>query len=240
MGEGLTHPPLCDTMDNQSKGGLINKEVPLNIQTRLTAAGGLNRYGEPNFRVVWGVSRLTWIGGEWSDTDNSGNYTRRIVEERQVPKYFPFERWYLEKWFPAEHYGSPEEWERTLTEIQDGKKIRMLGPYPSRGEYEMCYRLEKPDETYLALEPEIVEQIVRLIKLGDARSSAENRAAVWRAAEKAEKDWDNRADDILFDINQFDGKPHIYMPKAVDKSIVSGRELKAMRFIDMGAKGTQI
>jgi hypothetical protein len=38
-------------------------------------AGDMNRYGEPNFRVVWGGSRLAWIGGRWTDRCR----TRRVA-----------------------------------------------------------------------------------------------------------------------------------------------------------------
>jgi hypothetical protein len=69
----------------------------------------MNLYGEPNFRVVWGGSRLAWIGGRWTDHDAHGNKTREAIELRRVPKYLPFERWHIERWMPPESYGSPEE-----------------------------------------------------------------------------------------------------------------------------------
>src|SRR5208282_170394 len=48
-------------------------EAPFSIQERVERTGGTNCYGEANFRVVWGGSRLTWIGGRWTDRDASGN-----------------------------------------------------------------------------------------------------------------------------------------------------------------------
>ncbi len=49
-------------------GGMIRvtretHEAPAEIQERVARAGGWNIYGEANFRVVWGGSRLCWIGG---------------------------------------------------------------------------------------------------------------------------------------------------------------------------------
>jgi hypothetical protein len=49
-------------------------DAPASVQQRLTLAGDTNRYGEPNFHVVWGGSRLTWIGGRMPYS-----YHRRVV-----------------------------------------------------------------------------------------------------------------------------------------------------------------
>jgi hypothetical protein len=53
-------------------------EAPASVQERIARTGGANRYGEPNFRVVWGGSRLSWIGGRWSDRDAHERRWRRI------------------------------------------------------------------------------------------------------------------------------------------------------------------
>ena len=118
-------------------------EAPASIQKRIARAGGLNRYGEPNFRVVWGGSRLTWIGGRWTDRDASDNIIREAIELRQVPKYFPHDRWHIERWTPPEFYGSPEIWYAQTIEVEDGIRIPTLGPYPARGEYEHSFTLER-------------------------------------------------------------------------------------------------
>ena len=64
-------------------------EAPAAICERIARAGGTNRFGEPNFRVVWGGSRLAWIGGRWVDRDAHGNVIREAIELRQEPKYIP-------------------------------------------------------------------------------------------------------------------------------------------------------
>ncbi len=58
-------------------------EAPAAAQERLARAGGSNPYGEANFRVVWGGSRLAWIGGRWLDYDAHGNAFREIIEMRR-------------------------------------------------------------------------------------------------------------------------------------------------------------
>ena len=85
-------------------------EAAPEIQERVARAGGANCYGEANFRVVWGGSRLTWIGGRWIDRDANGSILRESIETRRVPKYLPLNRWHIERWAPRESYGSPEQW----------------------------------------------------------------------------------------------------------------------------------
>ncbi len=68
--------------------------------------------GEANFRVVWGWNRLAWIGGKFEDRDEHGRLIREVVELRQEPKYPAVNRWHMEKWMPAETYGSPRNWVR--------------------------------------------------------------------------------------------------------------------------------
>lgn len=229
---------------------MAHHEAPESLKLRLITAGGLNRYDEPNFRVVWGETRETWIGGEWVDTDESGNELRTVTECRRVQKYLPADRWYLEKWIPPEHYGSPESWNEYNIERDDagkpimagGKTVPSLGPYPSRGEYEMCYRLDKDGE-FAPLEPEAIETIVRMIRCGEAASKAENRASIFRTAEKKEQSYENFAMDMLNDDNQFAKSGHIYVPHNLVaskpskiKAVMSPREIRAIRLIDMGAQ----
>ena len=61
--------------------------APASVQRRLRLAGGINRYGEPNYRAVWGWDRLGWIGGKWTD----GEKIRAIREgvDRNGRALFP-------------------------------------------------------------------------------------------------------------------------------------------------------
>src|SRR5262249_33439091 len=102
-------------------------------ERRLRLAGGINRFGEPNYRAIWGWSRLGWIGGEWEDRDASGNLVRSTVEMRRVPKYTPHDRWHIERWLAPEAYGSPREWYAQTSESSRGASVPALGPYPDRG-----------------------------------------------------------------------------------------------------------
>jgi hypothetical protein len=174
-------------------------EAPAAICERLARAGGLNRYGEANFRVVWGGSRLAWIGGRWVDRDAHGNVIREAIELRQEPKYIPAERWHIERWMPPEAYGSPEEWFARTVETEDGIRIPALGPYPSRGEYEHCFTLEGPRGEFLPLSAAACDWIVRAVAWSRRQTRGDGRQVIAAREERRERDWDRDADDLLDD-----------------------------------------
>ena len=185
-------------------------EAPASLQLRLARAGGLNRYGEPNFRVVWGWSRLTWIGGKWTDTDAHGNVTREVIELREVPKYFPFDRWHIERWMPPESYGSPQQWYAQTIERADGISIPALGPYPRRGEFEHCFTLQGPRNEFIPLSPAACEAIVRAVEFARMQTRQTHRAALERREVRREREWESHADALLSDASRaFHGAPHI-------------------------------
>lgn len=172
-------------------------EAPESVQERVARAGGSNRYGEPNFRVVWGGARLTWIGGRWTDRDASGNVIREAVELRRAPKYLPIDRWHLERWMPPESYGSPEEWYAQTTEVEDGIRIPALGPYPSRGEYEHCFTLESTDKEFIPLSAAACDWIARAVEW--ARRQPRNRLRGSLAARESlrTRRWNQDVDAVL-------------------------------------------
>jgi hypothetical protein len=174
-------------------------EAPASVQQRAARAGGTNRYGEPNFRVVWGGSRLTWIGGRWSDRDAHGNTLREKIELRRVPKYLPVDRWHIERWMPSESYGSPEAWYSQTLEIEDGIRIPALGPYPSRGEYEHCFTLESACGEFIPLTPAACDWIVRAIEWSRRQHRTEMRGAIADRESRRARAWDRAADDLLDD-----------------------------------------
>lgn len=171
-------------------------DTPANVTERLTRAGGLNRFGEPNYRAVWGWSRLTPIGGRWED--------KNVVEIRMEPKYPQVNRWHIEKWVAPEVYGSPEFWE--LTTKEEG--VQALGPYPSRGDYEHCFTLETPDGNFLQLTPTVVEHIARAIE--SSSRTKPKKATLRNREEKKDKEYDNWADTVMDDNATWSYTPHSY------------------------------
>lgn len=195
-------------------------EAPKYVQELLRHAGGLNRLGEPNYRLVWGWSRLSWIGGKWTDRDANGNFVREVIALRHVPKYMPFDRWHLERWCPPEKYGSPRNWYYETLETCDGQRIPALGPYPDRGEYELSLTLEEPcrrcpaciaffrKETekidcsnlqFVQITPEIAHRLARSVEFSRTISEEERRAALKRREELYAKAEEHAEEEILND-----------------------------------------
>lgn len=128
-----------------------NKDAPRALRDRLRKFGGLNPYGEPNWRVVLAQHCTQICGGifhnfedgELSIVDEGpdGKLFQRELNPTSVehhsfietPKY-PHEGWILELWQPAHRWGSREWWESQKAE--DGM-TPLMGPYPERGDYFM-------------------------------------------------------------------------------------------------------
>ena len=172
-------------------------QTPRFVDEALRLAGGCNRFGEPNYRAVWGWSRLDWIGGKWEDRDAGGTLLREVVELRREPKYTPHNRWHIERWLPPETYGSPEQWHAATIEIENGRNIPALGPYPSRGEYEHCFTLEGPRGEFVQLTPAVARHIARAIEASRNAPRAKSREALDERTRREEREYDSFADAVL-------------------------------------------
>jgi hypothetical protein len=172
--------------------------APADVARELLLAGGVNWFGEANYRAVWGWSRLDWIGGKWEDHDPaSGELVREVVELRREPKYLPHDRWHVERWMPPESYGSREEWDARTTEYVHGRSIAALGPYPSRGDYEHCFTLEGAQGEFVQLTAAAARHIARAIETSRGVESAKKKEALEDRARREEREYDAYAMDAL-------------------------------------------
>jgi hypothetical protein len=172
-------------------------DAPAEVARELLLAGGCNRFGEPNYRAVWGWSRLDWIGGKWEDRDAEGTLLREVAELRREPKYAPHNRWHIERWLPPESYGSPEQWHAETIEIENGRAIPALGPYPSRGDYEHCFTLAGPRGEFVQLTTAAARHIARAIEFSRGVTRSKSREALDERTRREERDYDNYADAVL-------------------------------------------
>jgi hypothetical protein len=172
-------------------------EASPEVARELALAGGCNRFGEPNYRAVWGWSRLDWIGGKWEDRDTSGVLVREVIELRREPKYAPHNRWHIERWTPPESYGSPAQWNAQTLEIESGRNIPALGPYPSRGDYEHCFTLEGPDGEFVQLTPAAARHIARAIEAGRSAAGSKKREALDQRTRREGREYDAFAEAVL-------------------------------------------
>jgi hypothetical protein len=186
-------------------------DTPESVTRRLRLAGGVNRFGEPLYRAVWGWNRLTYIGGKWTDYDtNTGLAIRERVELRREPKYPQRNRWHIEKWLPPESYGSPLAWYAQTLENANGQFIPALGPYPVRGEYEHCFTLETPGGEFLQLTPTVAEYIALAIERSRNASRFTRKVAIRDREHKADDEYGNWAYDVLDDaVPAFSKQPFV-------------------------------
>jgi len=175
-------------------------DTPESVAHSLALAGGVNRYGEPLYRAIWGWNRLAWIGGKFEERDPvTGSLLREVVELRQEPKYPAVNRWHLEKWLPPETYGSPRNWWAQTIEIEGGRGIPALGPYPARGEYEHCFTLEGPRGEFVQLTATIAEHIARAIEHSRRHPRSAGKRALYEREQRQERSYDAYAYDVLDD-----------------------------------------
>jgi hypothetical protein len=98
---------------------------PPEYQKELTERFGLNRFDEPNFRIVWGQTETTTVAG------------LRGYEPRLLCNGLPC--WNILRWIPPESYGTPEMWYRQNFDELTG--LCLMGPYPDKGRYEVAIPL---------------------------------------------------------------------------------------------------
>lgn len=205
-----------------------NLEPPEYVVRKVREIGGINPFGEPNFRVIWGYKRLAWQGGKFAKRDGSGNLTGWEVGERLTPKYIPANRWYFEAWIP--NVGTREQWEELTVEWIDGVRVNTCGPYPERGEYEAVQVLQTPLRggcatkgecycggclQYVPLTPTVCEALVNAVKASRALPMQLKREAR-RIEEERRK---NAVEQSVLDAANerrpvFDG-PHVTVPNII-------------------------
>ncbi len=172
-------------------------EAPAEVACELALAGGYNRFGEPNYRAAWGWSRLDWIGGKWEDRNASGALVREVFELRREPKYTPHNRWHIERWMPPESYGSPAQWHAQTLEIENGRNMPALGPYPSRGDYEHCFTLQGPNGEFVQLTPAAARHVARAIEASRGAVQSTKREALDEQTRREERAYDAWAAEVL-------------------------------------------
>ena len=206
-------------MRASSKETVEHHECPEHVARELRLAGGDNPYGEPMFRVVWGYDRIVPIHGEWQEfeqylatlRDKFTGYAesrpvtrlvRSVIETRHLPKYLPGNCWHLEKWCPPEM--SEAEWAKMGEEVMQGLTVNTAGPYPERGEYELCYPLTHDgtsDGTPIPLVADVVAEIARMIRHGQEQrvTFLMRKAAIEQRERLKEEGLAKRTRDILKD-----------------------------------------
>ncbi len=111
---------------------------PEEFQERLTDIGGVNRYDDPNFLLIWsqgGGPHATYrAGGQWAGDDQvSFRGYRDLLVGGGVPC------WALMQWHDALEYGTPEIY--YMQNYDEDTGLQILGEHPYHGRYQMLYNL---------------------------------------------------------------------------------------------------
>lgn len=113
-------------------------ECPEWFQEKLTEIGGVNKYDEPLFRVVWGQGgqpeALYRAGGHWHvEGQASFKGYRDLLLGGGTPS------WCLLQWHDAVEYGTPESYYVAM--LDDETNLSDLGEYPYFGRYRLLYNM---------------------------------------------------------------------------------------------------
>jgi hypothetical protein len=196
--------------------GVERLRCPEHFQLRLTEVGGVNRYGEPNFRLVWAQTETTRQGGEWEAEGDWFKGYRDILLGDGLP------HWMLLQWadagksveMPHLPPESAQAWYAANRCPKTG--LSLLGEYPYHGSYQIVLTLiakwfEKGKLHLHAfpLSSEIVEMMVPIIK-GSMEISVQAKLRFMR--EEREKD-DEQYGKVVEDLYQ-----SVKLPKSAQTS----------------------
>lgn len=102
-------------------------EPPPEYVEHLNSIGGLNRFGEPNFILVWGQTRTWRIYGQ---KEGGGKGQHTVLQFGGIPA------WHIMAWKPPEAFGTPALWYALSWDPET--RTHGLGDYPWRGDYVPC------------------------------------------------------------------------------------------------------
>jgi hypothetical protein len=137
-------------------------QCPPDYQGRITHVGGTNKYGEPNYKLVWGEAHATRGGGYWEQEGFTGY---RDVYLNDTPC------WLLLEWHDPIEAGSPTLW--YMDNYDEATGLQTLGEFPYKGFYEVLFILrdEKLEDGKLVIDPmpltaQLVDVIIPLMIMG--------------------------------------------------------------------------
>ena len=166
--------------------GAETRECPKEFQDRLTQMFGVNQFGDPNFKIVWGQSTFIRMGNVWRD--RHGN-ERVGYRERYQNHGMPC--WVIMRWHSPIEYGSPRAYyDSTFDSLS---RLYMVGEYPWRGRYESVQPLiskefvgRKLVVTHFPLSHYLIDTLIPMMQAFQ-KLSQEKKAAARAAAKAAEE-----------------------------------------------------
>jgi hypothetical protein len=114
---------------------------PPEFQERIDKAVGVNRYGGPLWKIVWGQTATFRAGGYWPH-DNFLGY-RQLMLSNGSCSGDGEACWLICEWHPPEDYGSPAMYYFENRDEYTG--LQTLGEYPHKGRYEVAFSLKSAE-----------------------------------------------------------------------------------------------
>lgn len=157
---------------------------PEDISDQVREIGGVNRYDEPNFRLVWSQSSesMTRAGGIWENPDLPG--VQHYVGYRDVllEQFTPC--WLLQQWFPPEAkdiagndlFGTPTAY--YVANYDVGTGLQILGEYPYNGRYLTVFPLVTPAGEAVPLSQYVVNMLIHVIVTAKEITVEQRKAVV--------------------------------------------------------------
>lgn len=195
--------------------GLYAYEPPSYLQEICRRLGGVNKYGEPNYRLVRAEGRRRFSGGRWFEWDKSTPLSERnaeyhrplrvVIEVRPVAMYPGKHCWILERYMPADAYGCRELWEAPISmggtmKWVDGEYVPSAGPYPARGDWETTGWEISNDalcENTVARAIGMIEQRLHSMPANPKQRAVEEMNAAQWEHEQQQKRFEQEAMDLL-------------------------------------------
>lgn len=186
-------------------------QVPKHFQDRLTRAGGLNRYGKPNFRLAWAQTETTRHGGRWEAEGEWYQGYRDCLLGDGLP------HWMLLQWADAgKSIAMPHlapEGDGAWYEANQCRAtgLSLLGGYPYQGSYQIALPLrakwfEKTQKGTpilrfhaFPLSTQIIDMMVPIIKATREVSVQAKLMSMDEDKEKQESEYEKTVEDIYQD-----------------------------------------
>lgn len=207
---------------------------PDEFQERLTEIGGVNRYDEPNFILVWGQ------GGEEHALYRAGGYW----DVEGLPSYHGYRdlligggtaSWCLLQWQDAIHYGTPEMY--YVQNHDEQSDLQTIGEYPYSGRYKLLYNLSWSERRgnellfeAMPLNSFLLETVVPIIQAAKDISWEKTKAALMDMKEKEDAADRAMIEDVMrTSAMPFKGNPVSYGKQGCRTSLVDKKMVEMTR-----------
>ena len=153
------------------------RECPSEFQERITRMFGVNKFGDPHYRIGWAQSEVMQMG--FSEFKSNGQ--ERAGYQLKY-KGAPMPCWCILRWKDPSNYGSPELFYQNT--YLDNSDVYFMGEYPWRGKYEILYNLcnKRFEGKQLVIESlqlshTLIDKIIPLLIESQYLTHAERQAA---------------------------------------------------------------